>query len=835
MFKTRGRKILRDIMARKGRTALVSISIMIGVFGAVALISANDLLIKQIRDDIESDEIAMTRLYVTVPSAGTDVQTEAGEDQILDLVRTQKDVVLPPSGIVGVTQIEGQAITPAFWRTAGSENRYREADLMAFSEPFDAISLEPMRKVEGEWPVAGNNEIAVERRMADEYGLSVGDEIQFRPLGTDTGEAATWTISAIVFHPYWVGNEDGNPPERRIFATVEDAHLISSFSGYSSYYLRYVDTQTAHTQADDLMELIANETDYIPQGYWLDDPDDYFLIGEVQEITNILNMLAIVALVVSGFLVTNVISTIITEQKRQIGVLKSMGATRMDNFVIYAGIAAVYGIIGTIPGVIIGVLVGSLMAQSFAPLAHTLIEGFNVSIAGVVIGAVMGVLVPIVAALLPVFNGTRVTIIEAMTDLGISTNWGTGPIARFIKALPFPANIRQAMSNMMQKKGRLALTVITLTFAAAASMGVFAMFSVITDEIGKLFDTFQYEAMIMPSEPQDFDQMNDAIMQVDAIEDVNPGVAFMVRFLDLNGSPIIVGPEDVDELQAFGMDPAAKTLDFTYDAGTGWDDDPERRGVVLTKPAAESLDKTVGDQVVISAGGRSAQFEVIGVASYPFPFVALRWQDLSQLAGFVDDNGTPDDATDDIPLPIVFFAKTVDDDLSATAVDDTISDVSEVLLDNGVTASFMNQQAEEDTIAESMLVFNMIFQITSGVMAAVGAIGLLTTLSMAVFERQKEIGVMRSIGAGSGTIVTQFLVEGVLIGVLAWIVAIPLSYLLALLLLDGLQFSEFVDFSFPVWVWGMGLVGMIVIASIASLWPSISAARRTVSDILRYQ
>ena len=78
MFKTRGRKIVRDIMARKGRTALVSISIMIGVFGAVALISANDLLLAQIRDDIEPDEIAMTRLFVTVPSAGTDVQTESG-------------------------------------------------------------------------------------------------------------------------------------------------------------------------------------------------------------------------------------------------------------------------------------------------------------------------------------------------------------------------------------------------------------------------------------------------------------------------------------------------------------------------------------------------------------------------------------------------------------------------------------------------------------------------------------------------------------------------------------------------------------------------------------
>jgi putative ABC transport system permease protein len=125
--------------------------------------------------------------------------------------------------------------------------------------------------------------------------------------------------------------------------------------------------------------------------------------------------------------------------------------------------------------------------------------------------------------------------------------------------------------------------------------------------------------------------------------------------------------------------------------------------------------------------------------------------------------------------------------------------------------------------------------LTSVVMAAVGAIGLLTTLSMAVFERQKEIGVMRSIGAGSFTIVSQFEVEGILIGVLAWLVAVPLSYLLAVSLMNALDFGEFIQFHYPIWVLFLGLGGTVAIAFIASLWPSVAAARRTVSDILRYQ
>jgi putative ABC transport system permease protein len=119
-------------------------------------------------------------------------------------------------------------------------------------------------------------------------------------------------------------------------------------------------------------------------------------------------------------------------------------------------------------------------------------------------------------------------------------------------------------------------------------------------------------------------------------------------------------------------------------------------------------------------------------------------------------------------------------------------------------------------------------------MATIGAIGLLVTLSISVFERQREIGVMRSIGASSGTIASQFLVEGLLVGIIAWCIGVPLSYGISQLLTNALPLEEF-EIGFPIISLGLGLVGMLVIAAIASIWPSLSAVRKTVSDILRYQ
>ena len=128
----------------------------------------------------------------------------------------------------------------------------------------------------------------------------------------------------------------------------------------------------------------------------------------------------------------------------------------------------------------------------------------------------------------------------------------------------------------------------------------------------------------------------------------------------------------------------------------------------------------------------------------------------------------------------------------------------------------------------------MIFESAAIVMAAVGAIGLLSTLSMSVFERQREIGVMRSVGAGSSTVASQFLTEGMLVGISAFIASVPLAYLIAEGLIASLEIPiEGIGFKPIALV--VGLIGMIVITALASLGPSLGAARRTVSAILRYQ
>ncbi len=803
MFKSRGRKIFRDIWGRKGRTAMASIAIFIGVLGVVVLMSIGDLVTTQLRKDKKEQEYRMLNVDLVLP----------GEPEIDNTAYIETLEALP-----GVENVEGRVFGPLFWKLPG-EAKFEDGWLLAAWEPFDELAIEPMRLVEGEYPEAGKNEIAIERRMADKHGLEIGDSLVVGVLAGGAPQEETWTIVGTVFQPYGVMGGLPGAEEQSAFVTYADAgHIIGvGFRGLSTLYARYIDFGTAEQLSDDFVAAVGQGTPYAVQYSYLVDPASE--MEATQQTVGMLFMLALMAMIVSGFLIVNIINTIIVEQKQQIGVMKSLGATRLDNLLMYFGIALSYGVIGTLPAVLLGAVIGGVGAAALGPFFTAFIEGFNISVVGIVMGIVMGLLIPLVAALLPVFLGTRVTILEAMTDLGIAVNYGRGFLARLIRLLPLPINVRQGLSNVTRKKGRLFLTWLTLTLAVAAFVGVLGSFLALDALIDGIFNTFGYQMQVIFNESQDLEQMQALITDnVAEVKAVYPAVDVP---LQVEG---YVNPETGQSSpMAMGFDTQSDSVRLNLEAGTAWQEDPDRPGVVLSSNLARQLDKGVGDRFVFTAGGRAFEKEIIGITSLAFDFVFMDWREMAQIGEQVLGE----------PPPTVLLVQLHNADASVAEVDAVIDQIKETLLAQGITASFFNWRFFSDFISQLMVAFAGIFMAAALVTAAVGAVGLLATLSMAVFERQKEIGVMRSIGASSATVAGQFLVEGNLIGLLACIVGLPLSFLVSALLAAIFPFE--VEAGVPLVALMIGFVGMIVIATISSLWPSINAARKTVSQIIRYQ
>jgi len=125
----------------------------------------------------------------------------------------------------------------------------------------------------------------------------------------------------------------------------------------------------------------------------------------------------------------------------------------------------------------------------------------------------------------------------------------------------------------------------------------------------------------------------------------------------------------------------------------------------------------------------------------------------------------------------------------------------------------------------------------AGMIAAVGGIGLSGTLAINVLLRTREIGVLRAIGAPSKAVFGLFLTEGLLHGVLAWGLSLPLAYLAAEPMAKQLGLTLFgmrLDFTFAgqaVLYW-FGIV--IGLAWLASYWPARKAAGMTVKSSLAH-
>ena len=121
--------------------------------------------------------------------------------------------------------------------------------------------------------------------------------------------------------------------------------------------------------------------------------------------------------------------------------------------------------------------------------------------------------------------------------------------------------------------------------------------------------------------------------------------------------------------------------------------------------------------------------------------------------------------------------------------------------------------------------------------AIVGSVGLMSTMSINVIERGREIGVMRAIGATSVAILGIFIAEGVLLGVLSWLIAVPLSYpgSLAFNNLVGNSLQLPLDFDYSAGGMALWLMIVAVLSALASLWPALRATQVSVREALAYE
>jgi putative ABC transport system permease protein len=145
---------------------------------------------------------------------------------------------------------------------------------------------------------------------------------------------------------------------------------------------------------------------------------------------------------------------------------------------------------------------------------------------------------------------------------------------------------------------------------------------------------------------------------------------------------------------------------------------------------------------------------------------------------------------------------------------------------------------EREEIDAAFAIIVVLLMVMTVILAMVGGLGLMGTMSLNVIERTREIGVMRAFGASSAAVFRIVIIEGLLIGMMSWVLAIGLSVPISIVLARSVGVS-FMDYPMPAIYSIGGVIAwaalVIVISIVASFLPALRAVHLTVTQVLAYE
>ncbi|MFC2069051.1 ABC transporter permease, partial [Chloroflexota bacterium] len=274
-----------------------------------------------------------------------------------------------------------------------------------------------------------------------------------------------------------------------------------------------------------------------------------------------------------------------------------------------------------------------------------------------------------------------------------------------------------------------------------------------------------------------------------------------------------------------GMPPDSDFIRPTLLSGR-WLEETDRNAIVLSSALAKDMpDVRSGDKIVVEINNREYHWEIVGIMLMAWESVGFaNFSYLSKIKGESGQAG-------------LLTVRTEQKDAQSQFI--IAEAVEKRLADSGIKVSQSATIAEFAGSIISQMDFLIMFLMAMAAMAAlIGGLGLAGIMSLNVMERTREIGVMRSIGASNNMVGGIVLIEGLLIGILSWAVAIPLSIPLTLLfnvMLGSMMLDQPLVFVFlptGVLIW---LVIVVIVSVVASLLPAYRAIKMSVRETLTYE
>jgi putative ABC transport system permease protein len=795
MLRPRWRKVFRDILSQRTRTALVVLSIAVGVF-AFGTIMASRIVLS---DALRSSFLATNPVSATIV-------TEAFDDELAAAARN----------VPGVADAEGSRTIVA--RIQLGPSSWEDINLYVLPDDGDR-RIGIVKPWEGAWPPP-DRAVLIERSSIGRAGSAVGGTIRVAIAGEPTRELPIAGLAHDLSLPpaAIVGSVAG-------YVTADTAAWLGAPADFNQ--LKIVvsagrdDADQIRAVADEVARVVERSgravlnTD-VPTP--LQHPAELVL----PTMLAILTTLGVLALLISTFLIVNTISAILTQQTRQIGIMKAIGASAGQIAGLYFTMAGSFGLLALALAVPLAAVASFFFTRFIGGQLNIDIVGLTMPPSVILMQAAAALLVPLVAAVAPVRGVVRRPAREALagaTDAPPKASLLNRLIGR-LQGLGRPTLL--ALRNTFRRRGRLVRTLVALSLGGAVFMSVMTLRASLYTTLDASIASQQYDVEVQLGQLYRAERVAASAAAV-------PGVTSVESLLRASAFPVRPDGSTGEALSLRALPPDTALFAPELSAGR-WLVPGDERAVVLSNnylakdPAAQ-----VGDLITLKIGDEERAWRIVGFTKELIPPVSPAWayvplEAFTAVAGGAGHTDT------------LRVATAGHDPASHAAASAALEQRLEA---DGFSLQQVRSRSEDRAILDDRFqLLTAVLSTMSLLIGAVGGLGLAGTMSINVLERTREIGVMRAIGASDGAVRRIVLSEGLTIAALAWLigllVALPMSYLMCIAFGVALLNASLVwTFSLPgVALW---LLIVLALAAVASLVPARSAVRLTVREVLAYE
>jgi putative ABC transport system permease protein len=838
---------LRNLEVRRQRTFLTVIGVVLGVgivFGVLTL--------------SETMSNTFNELFSRTYGAADVIVTAAGGSGVFDEGAVEK--VREEPGVASATPRLSLPTVLIF----GSRPEIRAMRLFGV-EPESSALATGFGLMEGRFPES-DEELTLDEGSAKDAGLRIGDRVT---IGTPNGQKELELVGLLRIPGGSYGGQAFG------MASLPFAQEAFDEPGRVSG----IAVEAVDEGAVELLKEQLNQD--LGEGFQAERSETRTAQADtqLQSFKMALLFFAGTALFVGAFLVFNALSMTVLERTRELGMLRALGATRamISRSVVLE--ALILGLLGSALGVLFGYGMAKALVHLFSNAYRFEITSLSLSSFALISAVVVGILVTVLAALYPALRAGRVSPVEAMQARGepgkrkrgnmlqlslvgllliavgapwtyyLAKNLSTAPLGAsayasgiggvvgtfFGISLVIPSLVRpltalfapvlrlffgvegkMALANTLRNRGRTALTASALMVGISLVVAFSALGGSVLDSIRDYLEGSLGSDFVVRPANDGFDvaispELEEELSKVPGVEETTSVLSTTRR--------------DGEEVNlVFGVDERyPEVFHPDYAAGTSPDAFSEllNGGAFVGPQLAEQRGLRVGDEIELKSPNGTKRYPVVGVIENDL-FGLSTGIYLSKETLARDFNETESE------LLAIRAAPDADRGAIAEEADRILEDYPQLALYSNTE---WKEQIESDF--DRQYVF---FYAIMGVSVAVSAFGIVNTLSMSVFERTREIGVLRAVGTTRLQIGRLIVDEGVVISLIGCLVGVVVGSALGYLFVRGSGAAGFeIAFHYPTVPALLALLSGLFIGVAAGLLPARSAARTNIVEAVQYE